>query len=407
MRILFLTDDYPVTGGSSVTGVVRTLNHGMTKAGHDVHVITTHRLQENPEIVRRGHVVSLPASYRTALRHYKCLKMPAVSGMLDEEIMKIKPDVIHAHNVHQYITYDALRIARKHTPNVFITLHDVMSFHFGRLATDRFLKTEGQDVRTSWIDHVKQAGLQWNPLRNFMIRRILNANVKEVFAVSNALKRALDAHGIYRVSVMPNGIDAAAWKIDEEAVEAFKTTHDLHGKKVILFGGRLSRDKGSTPLLTALRSIRSSIPNVALLVIGNKDRWEGLLAEAHAEDLRDLVRCPGWMTMEEMKTAYGSADLVTTPSLCLDTFNLMNIEAMALGKPVVGTVFGGTPEIIVDSVTGFVRNPLAVDSYAEALLMILKDDALAKKMGEAGRKRVEEKFDIEKIVRLHIDHYKS
>lgn len=407
MKILFLTDDYPEEGGSSVAGVVRTLEYGLTKAGHEVYVIATHRKEKHPSIIRRGHVVSIPASYRQSLRHYHCLKIPAVSKMLDEEIAKIRPDVIHAHNVHQYITYDALRIARKHTHNVFITLHDVMSFNFGRLATHRFLKTEGQDVRTSWIDHLRQARLQWNPLRNVIIRNIMRTNVKKVFAVSAALKRALDAHGIPRVSIVLNGIDAASWVTDPETVDAFKTKHDLHGKKVILFGGRLSRDKGSTPLLQALRTVKEAVPNAVLLVIGNADRWEGLLREAGAENFRGSIRCPGWMTKEEMKAAYGSANVVTTPSLCLDTFNLMNIEAMALGKPVVGTIFGGTPEIVVDGVTGFICNPLKTEEYAHHLITLLKNDALAEKMGRAGRERVERLFTLEVQAKKYLELYQG
>ena len=69
MKILFLTDDYPEQGGTSVTGVVRMLDRGLTKAGHSVSVITTHRKEKNPGIARRGHVVSIPVSYRTSLRH--------------------------------------------------------------------------------------------------------------------------------------------------------------------------------------------------------------------------------------------------------------------------------------------------------------------------------------------------
>ena len=221
MKILFLTDDYPETEGSSVTGVVRTLDHGLTKAGHDVSIMTTHRTTENPGIVRSGHVVSIPVSYRTSLRHYKNLYMPAVSRMIDTEIARLKPDVIHAHNVHQYITYDALRIARKHTKKVFITLHDVMSFSYGRLRTDRYLKSEGADVRTSFMDHIAQAGIQWNPLRNVWIKRILQKNVEKVFAVSSALKHALDTHGIPHVEVLPNGTDMTMWQATPTLIPPF------------------------------------------------------------------------------------------------------------------------------------------------------------------------------------------
>lgn len=405
MRILFLTDDYPASGGSSVTGVVRTLDRGLRHAGHDVTVITTHRITENPGVVRRGHVVSLPVSYRTSLRHYKNLYIPAVSRMLDTEIETLQPDIIHAHNVHQYITYDALRIARNHSKKVFITLHDVMSFSYGRLATEHYLQSEGTDVRTSFADHIHQAGVQWNPLRNQHIRKIFRKNVDTVFAVSKALKQALDAHGIPRVQVLPNGTDMSLWQAKPDIIAAFQKKHDLHGRKVIFFGGRLSRDKGSAPLLAALRIIRQTIPEAVLLVIGDAARLQGLIVEAGAEDLLPNIRCAGWLSQKEMAAAYGAADVVTTPSLCLDTFNLINIEAMSAGKPVVGTVFGGTPEIVIDSITGYVRNPLKVEAYAEALRAILADSELAKRMGEAGRKRVMEHYSLEKFVEKQLEQY--
>lgn len=405
MKILFLTDDYPAKGGSSVTGVVRTLDHGLTQAGHEVSVITTHRTKENVGIIRRDHVVSIPVSYRTSLRHYKNLYMPSVSRMLDSEIARIKPDIIHAQNVHQYITYDALRIARKHAKKVFITLHDVMSFSYGRLATERYLQSEGRDVRISFLDHLQQAGIQWNPLRNLWIKSVLQKNTDKVFAVSAALKRALDAHGIPKVHVLPNGTEMSLWQAAPDAIAQFQKKHSLLGHKVLFFGGRLSRDKGSAPLLMALRKIRATMPEILLLVIGDAARLQGLIVEAGAEDLLPNIRCAGWLTEQEMAAAYGAADVVTTPSLCLDTFNLINIEAMSAGKPVVGTIFGGTPEIVVDEVTGYVRNPLKVDSYAAALAKLLSDSALAKQMGEAGRARVAQEYALEPFIKRQLSAY--
>ena len=127
--------------------------------------------------------------------------------------------------------------------------------------------------------------------------------------------------------------------------------------------------------------------------------------EAGAEDLLSAVRCAGWLSQEEMAAAYGSADVVTTPSLCLDTFNLINIEAMSAGKPVVGTIFGGTPEIVLDGTTGYVRNPLKIEAYTDALQTILTDPALAKRMGEAGKKRVEEHYSLDVFVQRQLEAY--
>jgi len=402
MHIVLLSDKYHQPGASA--GVTAMLAEGYAQQGHRVSVITSHRSEEESTIRNQDYVISLPISYSLKLRHYKCLKQKHVSRMLDDVFRELRPDIVHAHNIHMYLTYDALRIARKYTKNVFITMHDAMNFNYGRLNTKRFLDSEGKDVRTTPLDHIRQAGLQYNPLRNCIIRHILRKNVVKVCAVSHALKSALDVHGIPRTQVVHNGIDTNFWKADRKGAQRFRKKNRFEDRKIILFGGRLSRDKGSTPLLHALNRVRALVPNVMLVVLGDPKRWKGLLQEAHVPaNLSAQITTIDWLSREDLRAAYSAANVVTTPSLCLDTFNLMNAEAMACSTPVVGTCFGGTPEVVKDSATGFIRNPLKTEEYAEALVTLLADDTLAKHMGEAGRKRVEKKFSMEKCVETYLN----
>lgn len=403
MRILLLNDDYPPSGRSSVGSVAAGIARGYRARGHAVSVITTHRTEEDRTIRHEGDFWSLPASYRPALRHYRCLFSPHVSRMLRAIMAKIRPDVVHAHNVHTYLTYDAFRCARRHTPKVFLTLHDVMSFSYARLATARYLASEGRSVRTTMLDHLRQAGLQWNPVRNAWIRHIIKKNVCRCVAVSECLAHALRAHGIPVAQVIHHGIDVSQWKAALEDVDAFRERHGLQHRKVLLFGGRISIDKGAIPLLRALDRLRRQLPAATLLVAGERERFEGILEMTGVpQDLRNHILVTGWLPAEQMRLAYAAADVVTTPSLCLDTFNLMNLEAMAAGKPVVGTIFGGTPEIVLDGVTGFVRNPLDLPAYTDALLTILKNEPLARAMGKAGRERAVEHFTLDKQVEEYL-----
>ena len=407
MKILLLNDRYPPRYKSSVANITKGLSEFYREQGNEVTVITSHRLDASEQIIREKNVVSLPIDYRTSLRHYKSLRQSKVSKLLDKEIARVAPDVVHAHNLHMYLTYDALRIARQHTSKVFVTMHDAMSFNYGRLMTRQYLASEGKDTHTTASDHIRQTGLQWNPFRNRIIRKALEKNTTKVVAVSNALKEALDAHNIPRTCVVHNGIDVASWESSKEEVDIFRNEYDLEGKKIILFGGRLSRDKGSTPILHALAQVKDTVPNVLLLVIGDPKRWEGLVQEAGAKDVSGYVRCIDWLSKEEMRAAYGACDLVTTPSLCLDTFNLMNAEAMANSKPVVGTCFGGTPEVVENGVTGFICNPLKTEEYANILATLLSDDTLAKKMGQAGRERVEQFFTVKKQAENYLKLYQE
>jgi phosphatidylinositol alpha-1,6-mannosyltransferase len=78
---------------------------------------------------------------------------------------------------------------------------------------------------------------------------------------------------------------------------------------------------------------------------------------------------------------------------------------MEHSKPVVATVFGGSPEVVVDGVTGYVRNPFQVESYAEALAGLLSDPDLRARMGAAGRTRLVERFLLPRMAGEYLEEY--
>src|SRR5690606_6030633 len=114
--------------------------------------------------------------------------------------------------------------------------------------------------------NLKKMRLRYNPLKNLIIRRILSrVNVR--LAGSEALRQALAANGLsdFRVlhaSVVPQDFDA-----NPQMVETLRQRLNLAGRKVILFAGRLSQDKGSVQLLAALDKLVKLIPNVTLLTL--------------------------------------------------------------------------------------------------------------------------------------------
>lgn len=81
------------------------------------------------------------------------------------------------------------------------------------------------------------------------------------------------------------------------------------------------------------------------------------------------------------------------------------LEYMALGKPVIATNAGGTNEIIIDKITGFLINTSDTDALAEKIKILLNDDLLRKEMGQAGEKRIQESFSIKKMVDEYISVY--
>jgi glycosyltransferase involved in cell wall biosynthesis len=100
----------------------------------------------------------------------------------------------------------------------------------------------------------------------------------------------------------------------------------------------------------------------------------------------------GWC--KDIPGVMAQLDGVVHASTAPEPFGLVVIEAMAMGKPVIATNAGGIPEIVEDGQTGLLIPLKDSTAMAEAILKLLNDDPLALRFGQAGRKRVEEHFDI-------------
>lgn len=387
MKILMLQDDFPpeVSGGAEISTLGLAL--GLQKAGHEVFVLTTCRdkSSEGEHIYQGVRVIKIYANYHERWRAYLSLYNPQTVGRVKKFIQEINPDIVHAHNIHFYFSYACLKIAKKLKKPVFLTVRDVMPFSYGKLATKQYLTK--LDYRVSWWDNLKQAQKRYNPLRNIIIRHYLKKYVDKIFAISYALKEALNQNGIQNVEVIYNGIDVNEWQVSSERIRDFKERHNLQDKKIVFFGGRISALKGIKQINEAMARVKKEIPEAFLLIAG-----EGGV---------------GWLQGEELRAAYGAADVAVLPSICFDSFGRVNIEAMACKKPVVGTCFGGVPEVVEDGVTGFIVNPFNTELMAQRLIDLLKNPEKARKFGEAGYERAKKHFNLSDRIAQMIGWYQK
>ena len=414
MKILLLNDVFPEErdresvseprGGGGGPTIVHSLAQGYSLRGHSVHVLTTH--QGDPQtIIRRQTesyiITSLPIPHSPKiLQGYLTLWNPKVSALLKAFLQQEGPfDAAHAHFIQQFLTYRSLALTKKHTKKLIITFHDVMSVAYGRITTKAYLNHG--DARLRIKDHIAQGWRAYNPFRNIGIRRALkHADIK--ITVSRALKEVLEQNGVMIDAVIHNGIDGEKITIDPRRIEELKREWEIGDRRCIFLGGRIRPDKGIKESFEALRLLLPSVPNALLLIAGARDRVEVLLREYPlAEKIRNHVIFTGWLSRNDVLAALSFSEVSVTPSVCFDSFPTTNLEAMAMGVPVVGTKFGGTPEIVENGVTGIIIDPRNTEAYAEALRSLLIDRSKAERMGEMGKKRVIENFSLKK----QIDEY--
>jgi glycosyltransferase involved in cell wall biosynthesis len=145
-------------------------------------------------------------------------------------------------------------------------------------------------------------------------------------------------------------------------------------------------------LIQAMPELLRVHPDLTLVIGGPNDGagpgWKALSSELGVED---HVRFEGFMTVEDKTAAYVDSDVFVLPSEW-EAFGIVLLEAMACRTPCLCTDRGGPPEVVEDGVTGRVVPYADVEAWTESILEMLDDPEGRRRMGEAGRRRVRERF---------------
>jgi glycosyltransferase involved in cell wall biosynthesis len=241
----------------------------------------------------------------------------------------------------------------------------------------------------------------------FVIDRLIARCVDRYIAVSHANARFLidDKHlPAAKVTVIHNGCDLARCDaIPGETVASLKRTLGFGDEDPVLTViGRLEPQKGHRVLLAALSIIRSVMPATRLVCVGDGTLRPALEERVHELGLRSSVQFVGFQS--NVAEWLALSDIVVLPSF-FEGLPLVAIEALAAGRPVVATAVDGTPEVVLNEVTGITVPPGDAPALAGALIRLLHDPGLARRLGLAGRQWVGEHFTLQRQVRTTEDLY--
>jgi len=418
MKIVLVTDVFPPASQTSIGSIVKNLAQGFQIKGHEVLVITptTNKKEAGPNQYQGLNVWLVYTNYPARLMHFLNLYNPLAVRTIRKIFRRFQPDIVHAHTVHVLLSYAILKLAKKAKAKVFLTIHDADLF----IPAGKFVEFIDRDpafkagLKINQTDNnyqiffpelVKRFKKRMIPFRKTIIKYYLKY-VDKIFSVSRALAIAHGQNGIKNIIVIHNGLRLEEWQTSQEARKKFREKFQLNNKKVVFFGGRLHPFKGAEQIIKAMALVIKEVPDAILLVAGKKDAYASEMMKLAAGYSLPVVFAD-WLLPEEIKVAYGESAVVVTPSIYLDPFPTINLEAMACGRPVVGTCFGGTPEVVVDNETGFIVNPFNLKIMSERIVTLLKNPALAEKMGQAGQQRIKEEFNLNQQVMITLAWYKK
>ncbi|MBC7805033.1 MAG: glycosyltransferase family 4 protein [Akkermansiaceae bacterium] len=217
-------------------------------------------------------------------------------------------------------------------------------------------------------------------------------------ALSESVRQTLIRCGLRPDSVVTihHGTDIAAFQKTTIPPESVRAEWGIPaGRVVIGIAGRLASEKGVTDVVRAMGN-RPELP-LHLVLIGAGKLEDEIRALCEARDLKDHVTFAGFRT--DVNNAIAALDALILPSTWAEPCAAVVQQAMALGKPVVGTNTGGTPEMIVHEETGFISEPGAVDRMGDVLARLCAmTEEERSEMGERGRVRVESLFTLDIMV---------
>lgn len=410
MRVLFLNDLHDPRIGSSIRLMYQAAAR-LRELGHATAVLsaTQDPAATGPTEIEGCEVHRVHSEYRPRFRAWVGLSNPRVRRPLRELLARWRPDVVHSHILHTHISYGALTDARRAGAGVVFTAHDAMTFCYQKLTCFNGGERHGGELRdytARWSKCIPCQRLRYLPGRNAAIRRVLARDVHRLTVVSDELGVALRANGIRVDRTVHNALEERPSLPGPEAVARFRRRFGLEDCQVIAIGGRLHEQKGVSQLLRMLARLAPRFPGLRLLVMGREEIYRGRFEdEARALGVAERVVPTGWLDGEDLQCAYAATDVFVTPSICFETFGMVNLEAMEHAKPVVATVFGGSAEVVRDGVSGLIANPFDLEAFSEALARLLADPELARRMGQAGRERMRADFTIARLTDDFLGEY--
>lgn len=236
----------------------------------------------------------------------------------------------------------------------------------------------------------------WDPMAWY--RRVALRRASGILAVSRHTAEAVEqVQGAARekIFILPLALDPGFCAAGAAAVR----WPAPEGSVALLTVARLSASepgKGVDVVIRALPQLVRSFPDLYYVVVGGGDAMPALRELAEGTGVGDRVSFCGERPVGSLRGYYDAADIFVMPSR-QEGFGIVYLEAMAVGKPVVAGACGGAMEVVGDGETGFLVDSADVQALAQRLALLLADKDLRRRMGEAGRRKVEEAHRFEQF----------
>jgi phosphatidyl-myo-inositol alpha-mannosyltransferase len=322
---------------------VRQLGRRLRDRGHDVLVLApAYTAPAEPWVKAVGSPIRIPFNGSVA----PVCPFPGSARTVVRELRDFEPDVVHA---HEPLVLSTAMFATIRAPSPVVA-----TFH---AYADRavLFSTVAPALRPVWD------------------------RLRVRLAVSRAAAEFVELRFSGElVRVIPNGADV-------ELFAAAKPATGLPTGRRILFVNRLDPRKGFRVMVEAFARVVEEVPDALLVVAGDGAEREAV--DDLPQAARERVVMLGSVPHEELPPYHAASEVFAAPAVGRESFGIVLVEAMAAGLPVVASDIPGYREVVRDGVEGILVSPRDPEGLAAALLHLVRDPDVGRRLGQAGRER--------------------
>lgn len=373
MRVAIFTESYePIVNGVSVS--VATLRDGLKAHGHEVFIFAPRFRGHND----REGVYRFPSRISRFAKGYP-IPIPYAPRLRDE-FLSLRPDIVHTQ-----------------TP----FLLGVTGLRWAKLAGVPIVSTH----HTLYTEYSHYLPILPEAMTKTMLVRMMQWYYDRCSAVvvpSRPVKEVLKHYEITtRIEVIQSGIANTMNYDRNESRRFFNIPEDAF---LLLYVGRIAREKNLGLLLKSFKEIRGRHPNTRLMVAGSGPYESACRMLAKTLRIDENITFSGMLSQGDVRKAYSAADLFVFPSLT-ETQGLVLSEALTAGLPCVAVRAAGTPDILDDGVDGFLADN-SVSSFSGLVSKIISDDELRTQLSQAAI-RNSARFSVDAMIEKFEKFYQS
>lgn len=407
MRILHLYDEHSkvALGWGSVVAVILNLSKQMVNMGHDVAIIErkwkdTQEVEFLDGIKFRRFRIYTGSNVPGKEVPYRIINNPINLARM------VLSRTEFAFKLNAYLKSQEFDVLHTHVPfvvNILVKLNKSLK--------DKIVYTlhAGEEKKRLGLDKNAPFALKLFSPDLHIIKR-----AKICTVLNLPLKRELIRKGVKeeKIKVIPNGINVNEFgNFNEKELIKIKKKYGIDvNKTLIMFAGTITPRKGVKYLLKAMKIVvNSGCDNAFLVLAGDTNLDRRYFEEVYdfaRKKIRDYVKFLGVIPYEDLKVLYFACNIFVLPSF-REGDPIALKEALASGKPLIGSNVSGIPMQIRDGWNGFLIEPGDYKNLAERLIYLIENEEERKKMGRNSRKLAEEEFDWSKIAERYLEAYEE